>query len=132
MRNLTLCSGNGYVFSQSTNGDKHLAHFSYHLDKCPRCEQKFKFDSGYPVNAHGDFLECESCHKVIQWHDDHELDLTGIWIYLRDSYGWEYAREYCEKLASDWGMKLGVLVPLVHTPSRIGIIKAEIKDNKNV
>ena len=116
---ITLCSGNGYVFSQTTSADIHTAHFSYILEKCPMCQNPIKFYMGYPENFKENFTVCTNsvCNHPFQWQDDHKLDLSDLFVHLRDTINYEYARLQCERLSYEWGIKLGVLMPHLYVSS---------------
>jgi len=125
---LTLCSNNGYGFSQTTSADIHTAHFSYMLEKYPMCKNPIKFYMGNPINSKGNFTVCINpvCNHPFQWQDSHTLDLSDLFVHLRDTINYDYARMQCERLSYEWGIKLGVLVPYLYISSMF--VRSEKKE----
>jgi hypothetical protein len=116
MSHAQLCSTRTLGFSITTGADTFTADISSHLEVCT-CGQRFTFSDGQPVDNLGDLTICSACLAIVQWHHHYRLDLTPLWLRLRDTFGWDVAREQCERAADRWGVTLGALVPYVPTPS---------------
>jgi hypothetical protein len=113
---MQLCATKDLGFSCTTGADTYTADASTHTEVCS-CGRHFDFDSGQPIDQLGDMTICPACLTITQWHKHYRLDLTPLWLRLRNIYGWDVAREQCDRAAQRWGIEIGALHAYITTPS---------------
>jgi len=96
-------------FSTTTSADLHVCSAHRFTEKCPGCDTRPAYLNGAPVAALGEMVICPTCGTCYRWQELYSFDLSALFVELKRTHGWTFARDTCDRQGEIWGRAIGAL-----------------------